>query len=98
MLTVAMIAFVFAPLAAIGAWIYRRDRLRRVLMIGVLVAVGTWLVALGIALTGWRDIDGFVDCWPSCSTEQNAMKVAFWAGPFAALVLAFASVASLLRR
>jgi hypothetical protein len=98
MLTALTIALVVAPLSAIGAWLRRRDRLRVLLMTVVLAAVGLWLVLIGVALTGWRDLDGAIDCWPHCSTEQEAVKVVFWAAPLTALVFAVASVASLLRR
>lgn len=98
MLSVVAIGFVLAPLAAIGAWLYRRDQLRRLLMLLVLVAVGIWVGVIGLALTGWRDLDGAVDCWRYCSAEQEAVRVVFWASPLAALVLAITSVASLLRR
>lgn len=98
MTAVLGIAFVLAPLAAIGAWLYRRDRLRLLLMTGVLTAVAVWLGVVGIMLTGWRDLDGWIDCWRYCTAGQEAMKIAFWASPLAAFVLAIASMASLLRR
>lgn len=93
-----VIAVAVALVAAVAAWLFRRSRLRLLLMTAVLAAVGVWLGVIGIALTEWRDLDGAVDCWPHCSAEQNAMKVAFLASPLAALLFATASVASLLRR
>jgi multisubunit Na+/H+ antiporter MnhC subunit len=98
MATMLAIAFMVAPLAAIGAWLYRRDRFRKVVMIAALVSVGAWLGMIGVALTGWRDLDGAVDCWPHCSAGQNAVKVLFWGLPLATLLFAIASVSSLLRR
>ena len=98
MTAVLAIAFMVAPLAATGAWLYRRNRFRKLAMFVTLVSVGAWLAVIGVALTGWHDLDGAVDCWPHCSAGQNVVKVAFWALPLATLLFAIASVASLLRR
>jgi hypothetical protein len=90
--------FVAAPLVSIAAWLVHRDRPRLVLMAGALTAVGLWLALIGLALTGWRDIDGAVDCWRHCDTAQQTAQTAFWLLPGAAIVFGFASAASLLLR
>ncbi|HYZ18488.1 MAG TPA: hypothetical protein VE615_02995 [Gaiellaceae bacterium] len=95
--TVLVFALIVAPLASILAWVLRRDRLRLVLMVAVLAAAALWLVVIAVILTGWRDLDGFVDC-SACTTGQQATAVAFWVFPGLGLVLAFASTATLLLR
>jgi hypothetical protein len=96
MTTVLAAAFLVAPFAAVGAWLRRRSRLRFALMLAVLAVVALWLLVIGVALTGYRDMDGAVDCWPHCSGLQETVRWAFWLLPGAALVGAFLSVGSLL--
>lgn len=89
-------AFLLVPFAAVGAWLLRRDRLRLVLMWATLVVGATWLGLIGVALTGYRDMDGAIDCWPHCTPLQETVRYGFWLLPGLALVVGLASVASLL--
>jgi hypothetical protein len=89
-------AFLLVPFAVVAAWVLRRDRLRLVLMLATLVVCAAWLGLIGVALTGYRDMDGAVDCWPHCTTLQEAVRYGFWLLPGLALIVGVASVASLL--
>lgn len=89
-------AFVLVPFAVVGAWLLRRDRLRLVLMLTTLVVGAAWLGLIGVALTGYRDMDGALDCWPNCTALQETVRYGFWLLPGLALVVGLASVASLL--
>lgn len=73
------------------AW--RRERLARAFVAVTAVLVVAWGAALAAIWTDYRDADGFVDCWPSCSHFQHAVASAFWYGPAIFVVLgAFAGV------
>lgn len=61
------------------AW--RRGRLARTFVAVTGVLAVAWGVALAAIWTDYRDADGFVDCWPSCSHFRNAVASAFWYGP-----------------
>ena len=53
----------------LGAW---RNRLLLTLTTSVLVLTGVWVAAAAAYRADWKDTDGFVDCWPSCTTYQDA--------------------------
>lgn len=96
MSTLLVAVLLLAPFAAVGAWLRRRDRLRFVLMLTVLALAALWLVLIGVALTGYRDMDGAVDCWPHCSRLQETVRYGFWLLPGATILVCCASVGSLL--
>jgi hypothetical protein len=75
------------PLAA-----RRHDIFGRVLVV-LLLIVGTALILDALAiLTDISDADGFVDCWPSCSTWQELVGRTFWWGGTLFVVLVIAAV------
>jgi hypothetical protein len=53
-------------------------------------AVWTW-AAVAIE-TDYRDADGFVDCWPSCSAFQEVVGFVYLAAPVALLVVLLAAL------
>ncbi len=53
----------------------RHGRLRSALAACVLALGVLWLAALAAVKTDWRDADGFIDCWPSCTLYQDATGV-----------------------
>ena len=58
-----------------------------------------WILAAVAVRTDYRDADGFVDCWPYCSTFQNTVGATLVYGPLTAvLVLAIAALLVVLRR
>ena len=66
--------------------------------VGVLTAVaGMWLLAVLTVRADYRDADGFIDCWPSCTAVHNAVGATLFYGPIAA-VLVLIATAALLRR
>jgi hypothetical protein len=66
---------------------YRGRRLARSVVIGVTALGAAWLLAWLAIARDWRDADGYVDCWPSCSRLQDTVAVLFWVAPAAALLL-----------
>jgi hypothetical protein len=67
------------------AW--KRGRLG-LTFIGVAVVLSLlWGLALAAIWTDYRDADGFIDCWPSCSHYQHTVEWAFWYGPVVFVVL-----------
>jgi hypothetical protein len=89
-------SLLLVPFAAVGAWLLRRDRLRLVLMLTILALCAAWLALIGVALTGYRDMDGAVDCWPHCTALQETVRYGFWLLPGFALAGGVVSVASVL--
>jgi hypothetical protein len=72
----------------------RHDTLGRVL-IALLLIVGTALILDGVAISAdFHDADGFIDCWPYCSTWQEIVGGTFWWGGMLFLVLVLAAVVS----
>jgi len=67
------------------AW--RRGRLARTFVAITVVLAAAWGLALAAIWTDYRDADGFVDCWPSCSQFQNAVEWALWYGPVMIVLL-----------
>jgi hypothetical protein len=53
----------------------RQGRLRSAVAACVLALGALWLAALAAVQTDWRDADGFVDCWPSCTLYQDTTGV-----------------------
>jgi hypothetical protein len=75
----------------------RHDTFGRVL-IALLLIVGTALTLDGIALAAdFHDADGFIDCWPYCSTWQDIVGGTFWWGGMLFLVLVIVAIVSAAR-
>jgi hypothetical protein len=75
----ALVALVVFGSLLFIAW--RRGRLARMFVAVTVVLVVAWGLALAAIWTDYRDADGFVDCWPSCSHFHRAVASAFWYGP-----------------
>lgn len=71
----------------IAAW--KRGRLAVAFGLLTIVLGIVWGLALAAIWTDYRDADGFVDCWPSCSRFQDGVEWAFWFTPVLFVVLAF---------
>lgn len=78
------------------------DRAGRLLLalVSLLTALaGGRVLAVLAVRADYRDADGFVDCWPYCSTFQDAVAAVLFFGPLAAvLLLAFAALLVALRQ
>jgi hypothetical protein len=58
-----------------------------------------WLSILALVSHDYRDMDGFIDCWPSCTVEQQlAGGVLFYTPLLMALILAGSLVVLARRR
>lgn len=89
MRTVAASTTLFA-LFAFGVLLFlawRRGRLAPMFVATTVVLAVTWGLALAAIWTDYRDADGFVDCWPSCSHFQRAVASALWYAPVMFVVL-----------
>jgi hypothetical protein len=73
----------------------RRGRLVAALVVMLIALAASWSIAVR---ADYRDADGFVDCWPYCSTFQDAIGGTLFYGPVAALVLLVAAGVLLVRR
>jgi hypothetical protein len=76
----------------------RRGRLVAALVVMLMALAASWSVAAIAVRADYRDADGFVDCWPYCSTFQDAIGGTLFYGPVAALVLLVAAGVLLVRR
>ena len=65
----------------------RRGRLFATLAVMLTVLAASWAAAVIAVRADYRDADGFVDCWPYCSTFQDVIGGALIYGPVVALVL-----------
>jgi hypothetical protein len=61
----------------------------------ILAAAGVWAGGLALMLSGWRDVDGFVDCRPSCNGWHRLGGLLFLFPPaFVAMLIVVAAVAA----
>ena len=78
---------VFLAFAVLLVFSWRRGRLGWAFL-GITVAlVGLWLAAAAAVRSDYRDADGYIDCWPSCSALQDGVGIALWWSPIAFVVL-----------
>jgi len=76
-LTVAILLAI--SLLAVGDGLRRHTPSSALLAATALAAL--WIFAVGAATFGWRDADGFIDCWPSCTNEHDAWKAILFYTP-----------------
>lgn len=65
----------------------RRERLLTTLAVLLTVLAASWAAAAIAVRADYRDADGFVDCWPYCSTFQDVIGGTLVYGPVAMLAL-----------
>jgi hypothetical protein len=82
--------------AVVVGWRARRG----VLITGVaLITVAVvWIAAKVANDRDYRDADGWVDCWPSCTALQRGVGVSLVGGAVLGAALALAFVIALVRR
>ena len=56
----------------------RRGRFAVALGVVAAALLGVWGASLLAIATDYRDADGHMDCWPTCTAYQGAVGVAFW--------------------
>jgi hypothetical protein len=76
----------------------RRGRLLAALVVILMALAASWAAAATAVRADYRDADGFVDCWPYCSTFQDVIGGTLFYGPVAALVLLVTAGMLLVRR
>jgi hypothetical protein len=74
----------------LGAVLVYASRRRRLLpaTAGIIAALALgWGLAAQAVAVDYRDADGFVDCWPSCTAFQDGISATLFYGPVAAVLL-----------
>lgn len=72
-----LLAVLFLVPAALVYLGWRRGRLGRTLVAVGAGLLGLWGLSALAVETDYRDADGFVDCWPSCTAFQDAVRIGF---------------------
>ncbi len=89
---------VLAVLAALGlgaiALGVARNRLGLSVAASVVVLAALWFAAVGAFYADWHDTDGFVDCWPNCTSYQEASGAVLVGAPV--VLAAWLAVATLI--
>jgi hypothetical protein len=85
-----------AVLSATGVLVaaHRRGRLLPVALAGSLVVAAVWGLNLLAVATGWRDMDGFIDC-RDCTAGQHVAGTVFYVGFAVGAVFLTAALAAL---
>jgi Ca2+/Na+ antiporter len=76
----------------------QRNRLKETVGAAVLVLIALWLLAMVAYSTDWRDADGFLDCWPTCTRHQQAIGSVLLIAPVMLIVWLSAAVVVWLRQ
>jgi hypothetical protein len=56
------------------------------------VMASFWVLAVLAVRADYRDADGFIDCWPSCTAIHNAVGATLFYGPVAAFLVVIATL------
>lgn len=92
-----VVVLLLAALALVGAFAFRWSRRRAgryVLVAAILLTVLVLGLDYAAFATDFREADGVLDCWPSCSPTQDAIRWSAFIGAPLLVVL----VAALLAR
>ena len=93
---VVLLALVLA--AGVLAAGYLRGRVTRTAMLVAAIGAVVWIAGVLLMLTGWNDIDGWIDCH-DCNGWQQFGAFLFWTLLFlAAFVVAGGAIAGIARR
>jgi hypothetical protein len=80
----------FLILVGFGSFLYtawRRSRLVPAFIGLTLLLAALWAFAYAAVWTDYHDADGWIDCWPRCSTYQNTVGGTFVLAPSMFVVL-----------
>jgi hypothetical protein len=92
-------ALVLGPIVTGLTWLATRRRLALSIFAIVTLLDALWLTVLALVAHDYRDMDGFIDCWPSCTVEQQtAGGVLFYTPLLMALIIAGSFVVLARRR
>jgi hypothetical protein len=89
--------------ALAGGIVLLLGRTRRALWVALAVALAAlgviWLAGWQLVESGWHDVDGFIDCYPSCDGWHLAGSLLIFGPPIVAVILvATVTVVALRRR
>jgi hypothetical protein len=90
---IAAALMVIGPLAAALIWLATRRRLALGVLGATVVLDAVWWIDVGLIARDYRDLDGFVDCYPYCTPEQNAAGVVVSYTPLVMAALLVGSLA-----
>lgn len=95
-----LIVLVLVGAAAVAYAVVAIGRRRHVLVPGVvatlLIVGGIWIAGYGLMGAGWRDLDGWVDCYPACNGWHRAGAALFVGPPAVAVFVVVAALLSML--
>ena len=83
------LALVLAAVVLVAG--HRQRALLRVVLVALAVSAVAWLAGLALTFTGWKDIDGWVDC-QDCHGWHHFGALLFWTPLSLTVVLAVAAV------
>lgn len=86
LVTLGLLAGLFAA--------HRRRHLPAASITALLALAVAWVLAKLAYAADYRDADGYVDCWPSCSALQQAVAAGLYVAPLSALVVALVTLAA----
>jgi 1,4-dihydroxy-2-naphthoate octaprenyltransferase len=93
----ALLGTAFAIVAIVAGLVlaHRRGHLIAAAVAVLLLLAAAWVLAKVAYDRDYRDADGFVDCWPSCSPVQHAVGVSLFVAPLVAVLVACITIAGL---
>jgi hypothetical protein len=83
LVTALVVGGVLAGLVLAG----RRGHLLAASVVALVSLSVAWVLAKLASDAEYRDADGWVDCWPSCSPLQHAVGISLWVAPLVALLV-----------
>ena len=91
-------ALVLGPIVTGLIWLATRRRVALSLFALVTLLDALWLTDLALVAHDYRDMDGFIDCWPSCTVEQQFAGGVLFYTPLLMAVFFAGSLVVLARR
>ena len=91
-------ALVLGPIVTGLIWLATRRRVALSLFALVTLLDALWLTDLALVAHDYRDMDGFIDCWPSCTVEQQFAGGVLFYTPLLMAVFLAGSLVVLARR
>ena len=76
----------------------RVARVPSVALMSLVPAAVAWTVGLALMLNGWRDTDGWVDCWRACHGWHWLGALWFFTPPLLAVELVVIAAVGVVRR
>jgi hypothetical protein len=97
-IAVGVAALVLGPIVAVLTWLATRRWVALSLFALVTLLDALWLTDLALVAHDYRDMDGFIDCWPSCTVEQQFAGGVLFYTPLLMAVFLAGSLLVLARR